>query len=342
MSKIAKSNGMMGFDSNVYSKLDSLFHDDEREFFIKCDDIYIKNAFKKYLEDNNFEYKDSNINNQFIFVSTVLGSFKFVGEANSTIEYNIPIDWEDVKMKIDDILKDNPIEKKEKVVKKPENWNLPAQQNGGGFQLVEVPLDQDTKDRMEKVYEKQRIEAEKRKKIVEENPLGDSEIKTQVLKSFNRPETFIICGGGDNNDLMVTDDYNSFDIRIGGKKVEKLNCDGFASILTIKEFTEWYNKMTGPEYRDDPFNWMDAVLAQNFTGDVEVGVTYEEDNTYTDNFDLSGFIHHQFEEDISVFINLPEGTKYEKIKDGNILALIRDKKIDTIIDSETEMGDDVR
>ena len=85
MSKIAKSNGMMGFDTNVYSKLDSLFHDDEKEFFIKCDDIYIKNAFKKYLEDNNFEYKDSNINNQFIFVSTTLGSFKFVDEANSKV-----------------------------------------------------------------------------------------------------------------------------------------------------------------------------------------------------------------------------------------------------------------
>lgn len=334
MSKIAKSNGMMGFGSNVYSKLDGLFHDDEKEFFIKCEDKYIKEAFKKYLQDNNFEYKDSNIKNQYIFVSTVLGSFKFTDEASSNIDYNIPIDWEDVVMKINNIIEENPIEKKQKVNKNPDNWNLPASEQPDTPQVNTIQKKGNTETK---------------------------ELKSKVYRKFEN-ETIVVfgsCVGSGSSDIQITDDETSFDLYIGDKKKSNgrwnWSSDGFVSIMKPQEFMDEIERVIdehkgyGNYDEEDIFSIQDAFIVDNFTGELRVGGLCEDDTT-TDKFSFDDYICHYNDEDEgksiwSVFLQLPQGTNIRPIdmsKPSIIKNLFRNQKIDSIIDSETEMGDDVR
>jgi hypothetical protein len=156
-------------------------------------------------------------------------------------------------------------------------------------------------------------------------------IESETIKTYNEETTLVVMGTldhNDNPDVQVTDDYNGFKVIIGDKKVKgSYECDGFISIMTLSEFHKWQLKY--PDALEDGHG-VDSFLLPNFKGDI--GVTVEVDGEFTNEFDSSDFLQHQFE-DGEVFLTLPEGTEIMKMDDYHRVpvAAIRDIKIDKII-----------
>jgi hypothetical protein len=158
-----------------------------------------------------------------------------------------------------------------------------------------------------------------------------SSIESETIKTYNEETTLVVMGTldhNDNPDVQVTDDYNGFKVIIGDKKAKgSYECDGFISIMTLSEFHKWQVKY--PDALADGYG-VDSFLLPNFKGDI--GVTVEVDGEFTNEFDSSDFLQHQFE-DGEVFLTLPEGTEIMKMDDYHRVpvAAIRDIKIDKII-----------
>jgi hypothetical protein len=171
-----------------------------------------------------------------------------------------------------------------------------------------------------------------------------TEIKSKNLKTYNEETTLVVVGSlnhNENSDVEVTDDYTSFGVYVGDKKVKgsgwTLNnkydylyeSDGFISIMTLTEFKKWQDKYP---YAMEDGGAIDSFLLPNFKGTI--GVTAETDNGFTNDFDLSDFIQHQDDlEDSQVYLTFPEGTQIVKMDDYHQVpvAAMRDIKIDKII-----------
>jgi hypothetical protein len=132
----------------------------------------------------------------------------------------------------------------------------------------------------------------------------------------------------DNRDVEITDDYTSFEVYVGNKKVKGFyESDGFISIMTLPEFAKWQKQY--PDVMTDG-GGVDSFLLPNFKGTI--GVTAMVDGEFTSDFDLSDYIQHQLE-DGEVFLTLPEGTEIMKMDDYHQVpvAAMRDIKIDKLI-----------
>jgi hypothetical protein len=169
------------------------------------------------------------------------------------------------------------------------------------------------------------------------------EIKSKNVRIFDEETTLVVVGTidhNDNRDVEITDDYTSFGVYVGDKKVKgsgwTLNnkydylyeSDGFISIMTLPEFKKWQTQY--PDAMTDG-GGIDSFLLPHFKGTI--GVTAMVDGEFTSEFDLSDFIHHQFD-DVEVFLTLPEGTEIIKMDDYHKVptAMLRDLKIDKIIE----------
>jgi hypothetical protein len=166
-----------------------------------------------------------------------------------------------------------------------------------------------------------------------ETPSTLTEIKSKNLKTYNEETTLVVVGSlnhNENSDVEVTDDYTDFKVLIGDKKVKgSYESDGFISIMTLTEFKKWQDKYP---YAMEDGGAIDSFLLPNFKGTI--GVTAETDNGFTNDFDLSDFIHHQNDlDDSQVYLTLPEGTQIVKMDDYHQVpvAAMRDIKIDKII-----------
>lgn len=161
-----------------------------------------------------------------------------------------------------------------------------------------------------------------------------SPIESETIKTYNEETTLVVMGTldhNDNPDVQVNDDYNGFKVIIGDKKVKgSYECDGFISIMTLSEFSKW--QLKNSDALEDGYG-VESFLLPNFKGDI--GVTVEVDGEFTNEFDLSDFLQHQFDGEYGcdVFLTLPEGTEIMKMDDYHRIpvAAMRDIKIDKLI-----------
>lgn len=157
------------------------------------------------------------------------------------------------------------------------------------------------------------------------------EIKSKDLRTFDEETTLVVMGTidhNDNRDVEITDDYTSFEVYVGDKKVKGFyESDGFISIMTLPEFKNWQSQY--PDVMTDG-GGVDSFLLPHFKGTI--GVTAMCDGEFTTDFDLSDYIQHQLE-DAEVFLTLPEGTEIMKMDDYHKVPVsaMRDSKIDKII-----------
>ena len=192
-------------------------------------------------------------------------------------------------------------------------------------------------DSKEELKEVEMIETEK-VEVVEETKTLSTEIKSKSVKTYNEETTLVVVGTIDHNenrDVEITDDYTSFGVYVGDKKVKgsdnKYNyfyeSDGFISIMTLPEFAKWQKQY--PDAMTDG-GGVDSFLLPNFKGTI--GVTAMVDGEFTTDFDLSDYIQHQLE-DAEVFLTLPEGTEIVKMDDYHQVpvAAMRDIKINKVI-----------
>jgi uncharacterized protein (DUF1778 family) len=157
------------------------------------------------------------------------------------------------------------------------------------------------------------------------------EIKSKTVRTYNEETTLVVVGTidhNDNRDVEITDDYTSFEVYVGNKKMKgSYESDGFISIMTLPEFTKWQKQY--PDAMTDG-GAVDSFLLPNFKGTI--GVTAMVDGEFTNEFDLDDYIQHQIE-DACVSLTLPEGTEILKMDDYHQVpvAAMRDIKINKVI-----------
>ena len=184
-------------------------------------------------------------------------------------------------------------------------------------------------DSKEEVKEVEKVE-EKKEVVKEKTKNSSLEIKSKDVRTYNEETTLVVVGTidhNDNRDVEITDDYTSFEVYVGNKKMKGgYESDGFISIMTLPEFAKWQKQY--PDLMTDGAG-IDSFLLPNFKGTI--GVTAMVDGEFTSDFDLSDYIQHQLE-DAEVFLTLPEGTEIMKMDDYHqVPVAMRDIKINKII-----------
>ena len=164
-----------------------------------------------------------------------------------------------------------------------------------------------------------------------ETKTSSLEIESQTVRTYKEETTLVVMGTidhNDNRDIEITDDYTSFEVYVGNKKMKGgYESDGFISIMTLPEFKIWQTQY--PDAMTDG-GGIGSFLLPNFKGTI--GVIAMVDGEFTSDFDLSDYIQHQLE-DAEVFLTLPEGTQIMKMDDYHQVpvAAMRDIKINKII-----------
>jgi hypothetical protein len=175
------------------------------------------------------------------------------------------------------------------------------------------------------------VEIEELKKETKKTSI---EIKSQTLRTYDEETTLVVMGTidhNDNRDVQITDDYTSFEVYVGDKKMKlSYESDGFISIMTLPEFKKWQSQY--PDAMSDG-GGIDSFLLPHFKGTIGVTAMYDV-GEFTSDFDLSDYIQHQDGmEDAYVALTLPEGTEIMKMNDYHKVPVsaMRDSKIDKII-----------
>ena len=180
--------------------------------------------------------------------------------------------------------------------------------------------------------EEEKVEEKEVETVEVETKNTSTEIKSKDLRTFDEETTLVVMGTidhNDNRDVEITDDYTSFEVYVGNKKMKGgYESDGFISIMTLPEFAKWQKQY--PDLMTDGAG-IDSFLLPNFKGTI--GVTAMVDGEFTSDFDLSDYIQHQLE-DAEVFLTLPEGTEILKMDDYHKVpvASMRDIKINKVIE----------
>ena len=163
----------------------------------------------------------------------------------------------------------------------------------------------------------------------------DTEFKAKTIKSFENETIVLIdaCGPIGSSDIEIDDDESSCDLYVGGVKIEAdVYTSGFVNILTLGEF-ERVLKSDAQTFKDCE-RFFTGVIVPNFTGDIQVVVL--SDGEYQTDFDETNFITHQFDGNVGVGINFPEGTKvYELNEDFTYpVQVIRNEKLENVLGDE--------
>jgi hypothetical protein len=181
--------------------------------------------------------------------------------------------------------------------------------------------------------EEKEVEMTQAEKVeVVETKTPSVEIKSKTVRTYNEETTLVVVGTidhNDNRDVEITDDYTSFGVYVGDKRMKgSYESDGFISIMTLPEFAKWQTEY--PDAMTDG-GAVDSFLLPHFKGTIGVTAVVE-DSEFSTDFDLSDYIQHQLE-DAEVFLTLPEGTEILKMDDYHKVpvAAMRDIKINKVI-----------
>ena len=186
-------------------------------------------------------------------------------------------------------------------------------------------------DSKEEVKEVEKVE-EKKEVVKEKTKNSSLEIKSKDVRTYNEETTLVVVGTidhNDNRDVEITDDYTSFEVYVGNKKMKgSYESDGFISIMTLPEFAKWQKQY--PDAMTDG-GAVDSFLLPHFKGTIGVTAMYDV-GEFTNEFDLDDYIQHQIE-DACVSLTLPEGTEILKMDDYHQVpvAAMRDIKINKVI-----------
>ena len=180
--------------------------------------------------------------------------------------------------------------------------------------------------------EMKEVEKDEEKKEVVKEKTSSIEIKSKNVRIFDEETTLVVVGTidhDDNRDVEITDDYTSFEVYVGNKKMKgSYESDGFISIMTLPEFKKWQKQY--PDAMKDG-GGIDSFLLPHFKGTIGVTAMYDV-GEFTNDFDLNDYIQHQIE-DACVSLTLPEGTEIVKMDDYHQVpvAAMRDIKINKVI-----------
>jgi hypothetical protein len=182
--------------------------------------------------------------------------------------------------------------------------------------------------------EEKEVETKETVEVTEvETKITPIKIKSKDLVTYEEETTLVVVGTIDHVDnrvVEITDDYTSFEVYVGNKKMKgSYDSDGFISIMTLPEFKKWQKQY--PDAMKDG-GGIGSFLLPYFKGTIGVTAMYDV-GEFTSDFDLDDYIQHQVE-DACVSLTLPEGTEILKMDDYHKVpvALMRDNKINKVVE----------
>lgn len=169
-----------------------------------------------------------------------------------------------------------------------------------------------------------------------------SEIVGKTLMNITEPTTMVIVGdGGDDYDVQITDDETSFALFVDGKRKSDYGSMGFIKIYTLDEFKKNYEE--NKEMYSDNEGLVGGFVLPNFVGEIKVSALLDSRDlgkvndpngkTFSDKFDISDYIQHQFDAYADVVISVNNTTVFDLNEDLSLpISILRDIKIDKIIE----------
>ena len=153
-------------------------------------------------------------------------------------------------------------------------YNLIAKHLEGAIRLIDMSEDMvktvaEAQDFLDEVKHTRRVENQR------------------LIREFKEPTDIVIYGGCYDDDykcdVKITDDYSGFSISCLGKHKNSLDCEGFVTILTLKEFIKKNVQVEdGVEY----------ALIKNFQGTAHLLVSDGEGKSFeTINLPVDKFLH---------------------------------------------------
>lgn len=115
------------FKSNPYEVLDELFHDESEEIVVSTRNKYFAYGAKKFLEDMNLTFMESDVDEPRLVISLVNSTFKFINHMEDLVTLELPYDWDAMENDVRAYIRENPIVKKEKTYSNEEMWSTPPQ-----------------------------------------------------------------------------------------------------------------------------------------------------------------------------------------------------------------------
>lgn len=160
----------------------------------------------------------------------------------------------------------------------------------------------------------------------------DNDFYAKDIITFSKPENIVVIGTFNllSTHVPVSEDFSYFNITIDGIKLKKDKyhlCDGFISIMNVKDYQDWYSK-----HNNEFTNSIYSFMLPNFTGAIQVGAKVENSNEYIKNIHFNNYIKYQSSLDCETFINLPKGTIVLEMEDRNKLPIkkIREMNINSV------------
>lgn len=121
---IDKRSKKLGFSTDVYDVLDSLFHEPSEELVIRLRNKYHGYGAIQFLEDMNYtnlSEKEDVRNEPLMVVSMIDSNFRFTDDhMEEFITMELPYDWDDLEKTVRDYVSENPVIKK---LKKESDFN---------------------------------------------------------------------------------------------------------------------------------------------------------------------------------------------------------------------------
>jgi putative lipoic acid-binding regulatory protein len=160
-------------------------------------------------------------------------------------------------------------------------------------------------------------------------PIPDGEYNAKEIYSSDVEQNIVIFGHSEdsNNSFKITNDYSFLDIRIDQKRIDLLiETSGSVTVMTLEDYLKGSNYMG-----------IESLFIPNFKGKIEVGVKTI-DGSYKDNIDFNEYLEDQFENILSVFVNISEGNEVFKLNGEDdfkkIKSIVRDETISKILDKK--------
>ena len=183
---------------------------------------------------------------------------------------------------------------------------------------------------------------------------GSTQPNTKLLTDITETTDIVIIGSHVEDvptlaNFSITDDFSSFDVHIGGKKLEysvnlgggkhkfsSVESDGFVNIVKASDFIKVMRKFEADgQDLSDIFSAIGAVYLPNFKGEIRLAAM---DNGKYYDFDPSEeYIQHQIGDNYNdvyadIIVSLPDGTNTSVITEPkDFISLVRDGKLDTIL-----------
>lgn len=244
---------------NTSDFIDDFLFDDSEEKIIGIRNKYYSYGIKQFLEDMNFIFVESELDEPMVQVSLINGSFKFINHMQDKVELEVPYDWDEFEQLIRDYVTENPITRDETDFN-TETWTDENEENA--FNVIS--------DHVKELREKFGISLEEAKALLNKNRAKLDHTKhSTVFGATGYPEIQLKSGVYNHLvDLIIQNDLDDHFEKIIGSSVRvhiNRNSDredverkalidiGFNHIIdniTVNENEYWNNRVIEVKYEN--------------------------------------------------------------------------------------------